>query len=272
MSKDFEQAYKKSAQAEAPDLWDRIEAGLNAKSVPEKKKKTLIFKRYSGVIAAAVCVAVIIPAAVLIRQSSKGYSTTDVTESIEEAESAEETGGMEEDAAELAVTGAGSNMAADNGARENMMPRPADMDAGAAGQGDASAADQADTGAASQEDISAASREDTGADSQEDISAKKAMMAAEESADRSVGDVFEHVQIKVVEVKENFYKEGETIPGILCTAIVQQGMSGISEGEQITIYVSSDIQVSLYKDEVIEADLKYQSGDGYSYILEKIYP
>lgn len=264
MSKDFEQAYKKSAQAEAPDLWDRIEAGLNAKSVPEKKKKTLIFKRYSGVIAAAVCVAVIIPAAVLIRQSSKGYSTTDVTESIEEAESAEETGGMEEDAAELAVTGAGSNMAADNGARENMMPRPADMDAGAAGQGDASAASQEDASAADQGDVSAAS--------QADASAEKEMIVTGESADRSVGDVFEHVQIKVVEVKENFYKEGETIPGILCTAIVQQGMSGISEGEQITIYVSSDIQASLYKDEVVEADLKYQSGDGYSYIFEKIYP
>ncbi len=36
MSKDFEQAYKEAAQMEAPDLWDRIEAGLQNKSVPEK--------------------------------------------------------------------------------------------------------------------------------------------------------------------------------------------------------------------------------------------
>ena len=37
MSKDFEQAYKEAAQMEAPDLWDRIEAGLKSKSVPEEK-------------------------------------------------------------------------------------------------------------------------------------------------------------------------------------------------------------------------------------------
>ena len=37
MSKDFEQAYKEAAQTEAPDLWDRIEAGLKSKSVPEEK-------------------------------------------------------------------------------------------------------------------------------------------------------------------------------------------------------------------------------------------
>ena len=37
MSKDFEQAYKEAAQMEAPDLWDRIEAGLKSKSVPEGK-------------------------------------------------------------------------------------------------------------------------------------------------------------------------------------------------------------------------------------------
>ena len=81
MSKDFEQAYKEAAQMEAPDLWDRIEAGLQNKSVPEKnvilekkdrKKYSRKIFNYSGLIAAAVCVAVIIPAAVLLRQTSKG--------------------------------------------------------------------------------------------------------------------------------------------------------------------------------------------------------
>ncbi|MCM1136309.1 MAG: hypothetical protein NC400_12135 [Clostridium sp.] len=92
MSKDFEQAYKDLMQAEAPDLWNRIEAGLESKSAPEEKiaekepkKKVLVFRRYSGLAAAMVCAAVIIPAFVLIRQTSKGYSASDTAEAIEES-------------------------------------------------------------------------------------------------------------------------------------------------------------------------------------------
>ena len=122
MSKDFEQAYKEAAQMEAPDLWDRIEAGLKSKSVPEEKTDRDIIvseaktekesvsgeeapekkadrrrmpvnfpylKRYSGVIAAAVCVAVILPAMALLRPQFKGYSAADTTEEIAESAAAD---------------------------------------------------------------------------------------------------------------------------------------------------------------------------------------
>ena len=39
MSKNLEEEYKKLALDEAPDLWDRIEAGLSEKSTSEEDKK-----------------------------------------------------------------------------------------------------------------------------------------------------------------------------------------------------------------------------------------
>ena len=37
MSKDFEQAYRELAESEIPDLWERIEAGLESKSTPQHR-------------------------------------------------------------------------------------------------------------------------------------------------------------------------------------------------------------------------------------------
>lgn len=89
MSKDFEQAYRELAEREIPDLWDRIEAGLESRTTPAriqeseagtakkqlKKIKWMRFNRYSGIAAAAVCVAVVIPAAVFLwRSGNRAFS------------------------------------------------------------------------------------------------------------------------------------------------------------------------------------------------------
>ena len=105
MSKNFEQAYKELAQNEVPDLWNRIEAGIESKSaledesIPEdsdrqdfpdggicllkeeleeiklqeieedaraKKKGLFYSRRYAGMAAAVLCAAVIIPAVVVL--------------------------------------------------------------------------------------------------------------------------------------------------------------------------------------------------------------
>lgn len=101
MSKDFEQAYKELAQNEIPDLWDRIEAGIESRSTPtdgrvsdmqdelkapfslqedpeesrlheldenviRKKKGLFYYRRYAGMAAAVICAAIIIPAVAVI--------------------------------------------------------------------------------------------------------------------------------------------------------------------------------------------------------------
>ncbi len=116
MSKVFEQAYKEFAQADVPDLWDRIEAGLSEKSTPaalhidgneeaiqdatnvvseknkvQKNNKVLLFMRkYSAVAAAIVCVAILIPAISLMGRLGIGGSKSEVAmEMAAEAPAAE---------------------------------------------------------------------------------------------------------------------------------------------------------------------------------------
>lgn len=137
MSKDFEQAYRELAESEIPDLWDRIEAGLESRStsgeaLPEKRegvaadisgkkrkavsagrkfsgkkykkhlqgKKRIFLRRYLGVAAAAACVAVLIPAAVLLfgmgsgRLRFGGMGAADTTEGIDMAAAQSEELGL----------------------------------------------------------------------------------------------------------------------------------------------------------------------------------
>lgn len=87
MNKNFENEYKNMILTDIPDLWDRIEAGLpeqngqeqkqtnqeHAKTTPQKenisyidsttkKRRTHNNVRYGGWIAAAICLAIVIPA------------------------------------------------------------------------------------------------------------------------------------------------------------------------------------------------------------------
>ncbi|MCI8977039.1 MAG: hypothetical protein HFI99_08385 [Lachnospiraceae bacterium] len=313
MSKDFEQAYKEAAQMEAPDLWDRIEAGLKSKSVPEEKTDRDIIvseaktekesvsgeeapekkadrrrmpvnfpylKRYSGVIAAAVCVAVILPAMALLRPQFKGYSAADTTEEI--AESA----------------------AADAGAAENMaMPQEEDgSEAGSIKEAgletdretDENGDMPMDAGAGEKDEDAAAplkSRE-AAAGSAEDFSSQPAEAATEEKessmSDQSMdngkvsemgeGTLIKHAVIKVTELKEETDKESEKASGILCTAVLektasdsQQSIADLQKKGQLIIFVPSDIAASLYEDGVFEVDLEYRGGREYSFILRKFY-
>lgn len=313
MSKDFEQAYKEAAQMEAPDLWDRIEAGLKSKSVPEEKTDRDIIvseaktekesvsgeeapekkadrrrmpvnfpylKRYSGVIAAAVCVAVILPAMALLRPQFKGYSAADTTEEI--AESA----------------------AADAGAAENMaMPQEEDgSEAGSIKEAgletdretDENGDMPMDAGAGEKDEDAAAplkSRE-AAAGSAEDFSSQPAEAATEEKessmSDQSMdngkvsemgeGTLIKHAVIKVTELKEETDKESEKASGILCTAVLektasdsQQSTADLQKKGQLIIFVPSDIAASLYEDGVFEVDLEYRGGREYSFILRKFY-
>lgn len=313
MSKDFEQAYKEAAQMEAPDLWDRIEAGLKSKSVPEEKTDRDIIvseaktekesvsgeeapekkadrrrmpvnfpylKRYSGVIAAAVCVAVILPAMALLRPQFKGYSAADTTEEI--AESA----------------------AADAGAAENMaMPQEEDgSEAGSIKEAgletdretDENGDMPMDAGAGEKDEDAAAplkSRE-AATGSADDFSSQPAEAATEEKessmSDQSMdngkvsemgeGTLIKHAVIKVTELKEETDKESEKASGILCTAVLektasdsQQSIADLQKKGQLIIFVPSDIAASLYEDGVFEVDLEYRGGREYSFILRKFY-
>lgn len=313
MSKDFEQAYKEAAQMEAPDLWDRIEAGLKSKSVPEEKTDRDIIvseaktekesvsgeeapekkadrrrmpvnfpylKRYSGVIAAAVCVAVILPAMALLRPQFKRYSAADITEEIAESAAADAGAAenmampQEEDGSEAGSIKA-AGLETDRETDENGdMP----MDAGAGEKDEDAAAPLKSREAA------AGSADDFASQPAEAATEEKESSMSDQSTDNGKvsemgeGTLIKHAVIKVTELKEETDKESEKASGILCTAVLektasdsQQSIADLQKKGQLIIFVPSDIAASLYEDGVFEVDLEYRGGREYSFILRKFY-
>lgn len=106
MSKNFEEEYKSFAQIDLPDLWDRIEAGISEKEPVSTPGVLVFFRRYQTVAAALLCVMILIPAFLLMRQVGGGMSksTTDgapaevvvMTEAAAEESIETETASMEE--------------------------------------------------------------------------------------------------------------------------------------------------------------------------------
>lgn len=351
MSKDFEQAYKEAAQMEAPDLWDRIEAGLKSKSVPEEKadrdiivseeiktgkesasgeakaekesasgetasekkagrgRKTVnlpYLKRYSGMIAAAVCVAVILPAIALLRPQFKGYSAADTTEEIAESAAADagadenmampqddmampreagtEAAGLEEAGLETGSTEEAAQEQAVAADRETSVSDGMPMDAGAGEKDEDAAASlknrEAATGSA---DDFAAQTADAATEEKESSTSQSAdNVNASEMED---GTFIKHAVIKVTELKEETDKESEGDSGILCIAVLektesasqqnmadlQENLSELQKDGQLIIFVPSDIAASLYEGGIFEVDLEYRGGREYSFILRKFH-
>ncbi len=339
MSKDFEQAYKEAAQMEAPDLWDRIEAGLKSKSVPEEKADRDIvvpeeaktgkeaasaeaetgkefasgeatpeknadrkrkpvnlqyLKRYSGVIAAAVCVAVILPAIALLRPQFKGYSAADTTEEIAESAAADAgaAGNMampqEKDGSEagsIKETGSESDSLEEAAQKQAvMMDRETDenddmpMDAGGGEKDEDAAAPlknrEAATGSA--DDFSAQPAEAMTEEKESSMSGQSTDNV--NAAEMEDGIFIKHAVIKVTELKEEINEEGEEDSGILCTAVLEKAASGsqqsiadLQKKGQLIIFVPSDIAALLYEGGVFEVDLEHRDSGEYSFILRKFH-
>lgn len=294
MSKDFEKAYRELAESEIPDLWDRIEAGLESKTTPEQTKesgtgksgeetegnraernqtagkeiaapdenrrrkiKAMHISRYSGIAAAVVCVAVIIPAAVFLfrNRPTEGYSGgAEVTEGIDTAAAADETMEFAAEDAEAADEPESCEAAAE------------EMDAGTGGleEADNSApqmADEADV--LKKESLSSAKQESAPREAETEETGVFAE-AAEEST------VFEHVEIKVTEIEIDFEREDKSPPGTLYTVTVQKDASGgLKEGEELVVDVPAYSSYALVKDGVFEVDLVYKENGTYG--LEKCY-
>lgn len=89
MSKNLEQEYRAYTDQSAPDLWGRIEAALPEKQpvISEKQRRSdrrkLSVIRWSGLIAAGVCLAILIPAIVhLNRTGNKAEDRYELTHDL----------------------------------------------------------------------------------------------------------------------------------------------------------------------------------------------
>lgn len=135
MSDNLEREYRALVNSEAPDLWARIEAGLEDKKTADFPKtdsqtenvrgKKVNFKVWAGLAAACVCAALIVPAmarTILMRGDGISYSDSAPQEAADSYEKAESVGPEEaigEAAADNAAatdenTAGGSAMATNN--------------------------------------------------------------------------------------------------------------------------------------------------------------
>lgn len=288
MSKDFEQAYRELAQNEIPDLWDRIEAGIQEKSTPEKeisKHKTVkrrYFKWYTTTAAAVACAVLIVPAAVFLGylENGKGGAMEMAEEAAEDTTAAgvetataksEETSAAQEDipakseeaAPELEDTAAKLEEAAaeqKNGIKELAYAKGAEKESGAGIE------EMADTSAADAENRSMASEktENMRLESAEEESLKQDM--GEELED---GAVLKNITVEIIgEVSE--YGNDMASSGNIYTAIVRKDAQGyFLEGEQITIFVPVYSSTALFENAVFEVDLVYKKMEKYSFQLQK---
>ncbi len=121
MSKNFEKEYMEYLNAQAPDLWDRIEAGLDAKVVPisgekakkARKKRRIRYQNYRMLASVAACLlalVIIVPVYLLTGAGAKSETASDaapkevenvtiqnlVVDASESMESAEDAAPMEE--------------------------------------------------------------------------------------------------------------------------------------------------------------------------------
>lgn len=219
MERDFEREFRELKQNEIPDLWNRIEAGLSEKKnvtqvsqnviaidhAPgagrgrfEKNdfekgdtKKPFAWRRWGTLIAACVCVVIILPAfSLLIRDKSYSGSGNDAaantTEAIAEDNAAMDTATAENAESEFA--------AEDAAAAEEMIPENGMADSAAAesAEGMAGGADTADAGS-----VGAAASTNEAAASEE--------KAPEASSDATM----ENAQIQEADGAETSRKEEE---------------------------------------------------------------
>lgn len=254
MSKGAEQAYKELARDEAPDLWNRIEAGLKDKteaasqSVPvQRKSVSVVLKRYFGVAAAALCVIILVPTLILMNRAGVGEKHMEteksaVCEDVAPAETAlaeEETAGM----------AAGEELE-ETSEETAAMTKEAEMT----------------EDAAAEEAIEFASSEKTAADTVKGVGAGMNVQSTEERLFNETeqrkseavklqdGDLLSRIQVMVTEERE----------GAVYYVIVEKDDSGIlAEGEKIRVFRPADASFLMKEGESITLELRYSKKDGY---------
>ena len=288
MKKDFEQAYKELAQNEAPDLWDRIEAGLSEKSTPEsvkvriqitkpaeqqKKREVLLyFVKYGTVVAALLCVVILIPVARTI--SFPKYYEGGSSSNTSAANTAQDTAGVSGGASKDGVLEASDESEAPAAQDDFTKYTQAMGDTETAAMAETPTMELAESENDGETAMDAGIAEDAKLKSSADsrgIDDKS--MAAEMPGNLKrlkEDSIVAHVVIRVMEVNDTDLTEDINENGRLYSFLVEEESSGIlTRGEQYVLFVPAFSSYAFMQGNVYEVDLCYREKDEYSFVLEK---
>lgn len=281
MERDFEREFRELKQNEIPDLWNRIEAGLSEKQNvtqmsqdviainhisgvgrghfekndfgKEDTKKTFAWRKWGTLIAACVCVVIILPAfSLLIRDKSYSGSGSDTAANTTEA-AAEDNAAMDTATAENAESefAADEAAAAEEAIPENGMADSAGMESMEGMDGGTGAADAGSVEAAAESktaDMAAGNSQTQEAD-RADASGKEEEKAVwDELTD---GQILEEVVVRI--------QKAETVAGEMLyqAAVEQSDADGILEaGTQIALVCDDDTEYDLLRGPRDEKELE----------------
>lgn len=268
MSKVFEEEYKKLAENEIPDLWDRIEAGLSEKKPvlttendinknSNNKTVLIFFKRYQTVAAALLCVMILVPAFLLMRQMG-GSMNKSSSEAAMDTAPAE----MMEAAAEEAAAGEPATEAP----AEEMMVEETCKEMTAATVTEAKAEE------AMESETAAGMAEDAEMEAAKDLAMNEEMKQSAEN--KRAETVLYQVSVKVIQKQEtDSVSETDFVSGSIyqCVVIGKNGDGQLEINDEITVYVPTLLAEELVQGEVYELDLTESTSEYYDYTAKSLY-
>lgn len=320
MSKNFAEEYKTLANEELPDLWNRIEAGLTPKATsqagegrspdmeqtiksadsgasqvaePEKEKekgKVISFLfRYRTVVAAAVCVIMILPAVILLGRNnrSKSFSGSAADMAAETREEAPADDAADMASEEMYLTE--SDDAAEAPAEEpEAEAGGAAFDNGSDGAGacaeTALIEDLESEGAAEKKMDQQENRNvqkemsDEAADITEDIAEEEKALPETQRTDQSFSSttnrevkIFERVTVEAAEQTGENVKTDEDFYYGITMKVIEDPSGELEEDTEITVWVSYLSSVTYVQGQEYVLDLSYDPGRECPYQVKKNY-
>lgn len=258
MSKVFEEEYKKLAENEIPDLWDRIEAGLSEKNPvfttesdinknSNNKTVLIFFKRYQTVAAALLCVMILVPAFLLMRQMG---------------------GSMNKSSSETAMDTAPAEMmeAAAEAPAEEMMVEETCEEMTAATVTEAKAEETMES------ETAAGMAEDAEMEAAKDLAMNEEMKQSAEN--KRAEAVLYQVSVKVIQKQEiDSVPETDFVGGSIyqCVVVGENGDGQLEINDEITVYVPTLLAEELVQGEVYELDLTESTSKYYDYTAKSLY-
>ncbi len=261
MSKVFEEEYRQLAQDDLPDLWERIEAGLSEKTVEPvsaPKVKIRSFRKYTGLIAACLCAAVVIPAAVSLQKSSKSMQESAYDMAAPASEEAYDMAETTSEETELPFTD-----------DQFTAIQPGNGMTGAAGTEAAPAPETAPAAEALDEEAimeeaQAAAEEQSRLD---DHSVQRQLSEAKNKGGLTDGMIIKAVSLKIIAVEEAANAEAVTV----YTAVVQEDPNGLwTSGEEMTFTKGLYVEEELAVGESYQVNLHYYADEPYLFEVSKI--
>ena len=314
MSKNFAEEYKALANEELPDLWNRIEAGLTSKTTalaeeelsldmeqtiepvgaeakqeaefeekPEKGKVIRFLFRYRTVVAAAICVLVVLPAVILLGRGNNSKSSWEsASDTVTEAQEEAPADHVASEEIYLAET--------DEVTEEAVAEEP-EAEAGGAVQDNGSDGAEAYAEAARIEDLNTEGAAEKETDRQGNHSSSEAMsdeaadITGEEKAFLEIQKtdpdshssvnrkekIFERVIVEAAEQTGETVEADKDIFYAVFMKVIEDPSGELEKGTEITVWVSMLSSVAYVQGQEYVLDLSYNPDRECPYQVKKNY-